>query len=108
MSDTIAHGSPSPPRLRVLDGGESPSAGRKRGPPAGTPKPLGSGRAPGTRNRVTPAAKDRVRFVIDKNAGALFTRLFNVALGRKVRVGPVAGPGAKYAYPDLVTQVKAA
>lgn len=78
------------------------SAPRKRGRPKGLPKT--GGRQKGTKNHVTPDLRQElmqranpVRFLAD------------VMQGRRVRVGPQAGPGpVEWQYPSLDQRVKAA
>jgi hypothetical protein len=77
----------------------------KRGP--GRPKGLGrvpcSGRKPGTPNRTTAELREQI------TAARPVEFLIKVAQGRRIRIGPQAGPGeAAYAYPSLEQRLRAA
>ena len=56
-------------------------------------------------NHVTTSAKEDVSAVLDRNAGPVFQRLSQIALGRKIRLG--VGPNATTAYPSETSQMKA-
>ena len=77
----------------------------KRG--AGRPKGLGrvpgSGRKPGTPNRTTAELREQI------TAARPVEFLIKVVEGRRIRIGPQAGPGeAGYAYPSLEQRLRAA
>lgn len=82
----------------LSDAGEK----RKPGRPRGLPKT--GGRQKGTGNRVT---ADLRQLIIDQAKPDKF--LADIVTGRRVRVGPQAGPGeAIYEYPTLEQRLKAA
>ena len=60
-------------------GDGSPRPRGKRGPPPGTPKPAGSGRKPGTGNRVSREAKSEIQALVDRHGASVFARLFHIA-----------------------------
>jgi hypothetical protein len=63
----------------------------------------GSGRKPGTPNRTTAELREQI------TAARPVEFLIMVAQGRRVRIGPRAGPGqAVYAYPSLEQRLRAA
>jgi hypothetical protein len=77
----------------------------KRGPgrPKGLGRVPGSGRKPGTPNRTTAQLREQI------TAARPVEFLIKVAEGRRVRIGPQAGPGeAAYAYPSLEQRLRAA
>src|SRR5215472_15385635 len=77
----------------------------KRGPgrPKGLGRVPGSGRKPGTPNRTTAELREQI------TAARPVEFLIKVAEGRRVRIGPQAGPGeAAYAYPSLEQRLRAA
>lgn len=78
---------------------------RRPGRAPGLPKVPGSGRKKGSGNHVTKDAKEDVAAVLEKNGGAVFTRLCQIALGRKIRMG--AGPNVTTVYPSETSQMKA-
>lgn len=57
------------------------TSAKKRGVKPGSPKPAGSGRAPGTTNKVTAEARAAIAFFVDNNAGRLQEWLDKVAGG---------------------------
>ena len=77
----------------------------RRGPGRlkGAPRVPGSGRQIGTPNRITSEIRE---LIVDKYRPAEF--LGKIVLGRKVRIGPQAGPDATYAYPSLQQRMDAA
>lgn len=93
----------------VLDEAGTPPAldglaPRKRGRPAGLGKVPGSGRKKGTPNHTTADAK---ALILARGKPIEF--LCDVIQGRRVRVGPQAGPGeARYEYPSLTDRMRAA
>src|SRR6516225_6502438 len=77
----------------------------KRGPgrPKGLGRVPGSGRQKGTPNRTTAELRQQI------TAARPVEFLIKVAEGRRVRIGPQAGPGeAAYAYPSLEQRLRAA
>ena len=77
----------------------------KRGPgrPKGLGRVPGSGRQRGTPNRTTAELRQQI------TAARPVEFLIKVAEGRRVRIGPQAGPGeAAYAYPSLEQRLRAA
>src|SRR5262252_8364406 len=77
----------------------------KRGPgrPKGLGRVPGSGRKPGTPNRTTAELRQQI------TAARPVEFLIKVAEGRRVRIGPQAGPGLPtYAYPSLEQRLRAA
>ena len=77
----------------------------KRGPgrPKGLGRVPGSGRQKGTPNRTTAELRQQI------TAARPVEFLIKVAEGRRVRIGPQAGPGLPtYAYPSLEQRLRAA
>ena len=77
----------------------------KRGPgrPKGLGRVPGSGRKPGTPNRTTAELREQI------TAARPVEFLIKVVEGRRIRIGPQAGPGeAAYAYPSLEQRLRAA
>jgi hypothetical protein len=76
---------------------------RSPGRPKGLGRVPGSGRKPGTPNRTTAELRDQI------TAARPVEFLIKVAKGRRIRIGPQAGPGeAAYAYPSLEQRLRAA
>ena len=96
----------SPLAQTAGDDGEAGGA-RRPGRAKGSPKVPGSGRTKGVGNDVPRSAKEDIQQVFDRRSSAAWTRLFNIALGLKMRVGPQAGPNPQYAYPSEGSQLKA-
>jgi len=95
---------PMPQVAPAGDGGDGDDSGkRRRGRPPGLGRVPGSGRKKGTANKLTANLKD-----IIVRRGRPLELLCDVAAGRKIRVGPQAGPGAKYEYPGLGERIGAA
>src|SRR6516165_1393868 len=77
----------------------------RRGPghPKGLGRVPGSGRKPGTPNRTTAELREQI------TAARPVEFLIKVVEGRRIRIGPQAGPGeAAYAYPSLEQRLRAA
>jgi hypothetical protein len=76
---------------------------RGLGRPKGLGRVPGSGRKPGTPNRTTAELREQI------TAARPVEFLIKVAKGRRIRIGPQAGPGeAAYAYPSLEQRLRAA
>src|SRR5271168_2112011 len=76
----------------------------KRGRPPGSPKIPGSGRRAGTPNEMTIAIRAEI---LQRMKPHEF--LFRVMKGRPIRCGaPAAGPGGKFAMPNLAQMMDAA
>ncbi len=74
------------------------------GRPKGLGKVNGSGRKPGQPNKITRDVKETIM-----KRGKPLELLCDVVRGRKVRVGPQAGPGEpEYVYPTLQDRISAA
>jgi hypothetical protein len=90
---------PDGARPAALPDGSVP---RKRGRPRGLPKT--GGRQRGTRNQIS---ADLRQEIIEHANPVKF--LADVVAGRRIRVGPVAGPGAgKHEYPTVAQRMTAA
>ena len=77
---------------------------RQPGRPKGLGKVKGSGRKPGQQNKITRDIKDTIM-----KRGKPLELLCDVVRGKKVRVGPQAGPGEpEYVYPSLQDRLSAA
>jgi hypothetical protein len=77
---------------------------RQPGRPKGLGKVKGSGRKPGQPNKITQDLKETIM-----KRGKPLELLCDVVRGRKVRVGPQAGPGEpEYVYPSLQDRLSAA
>jgi hypothetical protein len=86
--------------VTVTEAGETPR--RPPGRPKGYPRT--GGRQKGTPNGITRDLRDLI-----VTRGAPIQLLCDVANGRRIRVGPLAGPGeAKFAYPTLQQRIQAA
>ena len=76
---------------------------RGSGRPNGLGRVPGSGRKPGTPNRTTAELREQI------TAARRVEFLIKVAEGRRVRIGPQAGPGfPTYAYTSLEQRLRAA
>ena len=77
---------------------------RHPGRPTGLGKVKGSGRKPGQPNKITRDIKETIM-----KRGKPLELLCDVVRGKKVRVGPQAGPGEpEYVYPSLQDRMSAA
>ena len=65
------------------------------------------GRKAGTKNIVSTKTKETVQSIFDANGPAAMQRLFNIAFGRRIRVGTGAGPNPEYIYPSESSQMRA-
>jgi hypothetical protein len=88
----------SEPAARASD------AQRRPGRPKGLGRVVGSGRAKGTKNRFSQDLREMIL-----SRGRPIELLCDISSGRKIRIGPQAGPGdPQYTFPTLAQRIEAA
>jgi hypothetical protein len=118
ISHSMADNEGTDQRVEALTGAEHPMSSdnvpefpeadvlekRRPGRQKGLGKVKGSGRKPGQPNKITKDIKETIM-----KRGKPLELLCDVVRGKKIRVGPQAGPGEpKYVYPTLQDRVSAA